>query len=179
MAKKYKKKKKPPELPGRPTDYRIDHAEMAYKLCLLGATDVQLAEFFNVSTATINNWKKIHPKFLESIKRGKIIADAEMAEALYKRGIGYEHPDVHISNYQGEITITELTKHYPPDTAAAFIWLKNRAGWQDKKEVEVTRKELTDEEIENVRNYLKRKFIKSEVVQQTADTMVRTKTDKV
>jgi len=43
---------------------------------------------------------------------------------------------VHISNYQGDVTVTEVTKHYPPDTAAAFIWLKNRRPdlWRDKQE---------------------------------------------
>lgn len=35
------------------------------------------------------------------------------------------------------ITLTELTKHYPPDTVAAFIWLKNRQPklWKDKIEL--------------------------------------------
>lgn len=45
---------------------------------------------------------------------------------------------MHISNYQGDVTITPIVKHYPPDTAAAFIWLKNRAGWRDKQEVDHT-----------------------------------------
>ena len=32
------------------------------------------------------------------------------------------------------------TEHFPPDTAAAFIWLKNRQPhrWRDKKEVSAT-----------------------------------------
>lgn len=34
--------------------------------------------------------------------------------------------------------MTKITKHYPPDTAAAFIWLKNRAGWRDKQDIEHT-----------------------------------------
>ncbi|SDY78195.1 hypothetical protein [Nitrosomonas sp. Nm33] len=39
---------------GRPTSYRPEYAEQAYKLCLLGATDKQLAEFFNVVESTIS-----------------------------------------------------------------------------------------------------------------------------
>ena len=34
--------------------------------------DERLAEFFNVTTATIDNWMKKHPKFFGTIKRGKI-----------------------------------------------------------------------------------------------------------
>lgn len=121
---------------GRPTKYKAEYCEQVYKLCLLNAIDAEMADFFGVSEVTFNAWKKAHPEFLKSIKKGKIKADADVAERLYQRAMGYEHPDVHISNYQGDITITELTKHYPPDTAAAFIWLKNRAGWKDKTDHE-------------------------------------------
>lgn len=122
---------------GRPVRYRPEYAEQAYKLCLLGATDKDMADFFEVAESTINRWKSGHSEFWESIKRGKSVADANVAHALYQRAIGCSHPDVHVSNFQGEITVTELTKHYPPDTGAAFIWLKNRQPhkWKDKIEV--------------------------------------------
>ncbi|WP_205010660.1 hypothetical protein [Nitrosomonas oligotropha] len=44
-----------------------------------------------------------------------------------------------MSNYQGKITKTKLTKHYPPDTVAAIFLLKNRhpEKWRDKVEVGV------------------------------------------
>lgn len=119
---------------GRPKLYKAEFAEQARKLSLLGLIDVEIANVFNVSEAKFHAWKKEHPEFLESIKKGKAAADANVSAALYERACGYEHDDVHISNYQGEITITPIRKHYPPDTAAAFIWLKNRQGklWKDK-----------------------------------------------
>lgn len=125
-----------PKKQGRPTKYKSTFCEQAYKLCLLGAIDKELADFFDVTEDCITKWKKNYPEFLLSLKEGKVQADANVAESLYKRACGYKHPDVHISNYQGDITITDITKHYPPDTAAAFIWLKNRAGWRDKQEHE-------------------------------------------
>lgn len=121
---------------GAPSKYKEEYNEQARKLCLLGSTDESLANFFNVSVATINNWKIDHPKFLESIREGKEVADANVADALYNRVIGFSHPDTHISNFQGVITATPTTKHYPADTGAAFIWLKNRSSWKDKQEVE-------------------------------------------
>lgn len=120
----------------RPTKYKPSYNDQVYKLCLLKAIDKDIAEFFEVSEVTLNAWKKEYPKFFKSIKKGKIRADAEVAKSLYHRACGYSHPDVHISNYKGDITITKITKHYPPDTAAAFIWLKNRAGWTDRQEVQ-------------------------------------------
>ncbi len=123
---------------GRPSEYDPKKTpKQARKACLMGAIDKDLADFFEVSEKTINNWKKEHPEFLQSIKAGKEIADAKVAKSLYERANGYSHPDVHVSNYQGKVTITDLTKHYPPETTAAIFWLKNRqpGKWRDRKEV--------------------------------------------
>jgi len=129
---------------GRPTKYKgEDTDQLAYKLCLLGATNEQIAEVLDVNVDTVYEWQNRHESFSDALKRGKIVADAEIAQALYHRAKGYSHPDLHITNYQGSITETEITKHYPPDTGAAFIWLKNRAGWKDKQEHEHSVEGLT------------------------------------
>jgi hypothetical protein len=123
---------------GRPSRYKAEYAEQAYKFCLLGATDVRLGEFFGVSEKTINTWKEAHPEFLQSIKSGKELADAEIAHSLYHRAKGYSHQAVKIFNNQGEIIVEPYTEHYPPDTGAAMAWLKNRQpkNWRDKQEIE-------------------------------------------
>ena len=125
---------------GRPSKHCEAYNDLAYKYCLLGATNETLAEYFNVAKSTIDLWIKDIAAFSGSVKRGRHVADAEIAHSLYHRAKGYSHNDTHISNYQGDITETEITKHYPPDTAAAFIWLKNRAGWKDKSEQDITLK---------------------------------------
>ena len=125
---------KPKHAGGRPTKYKEEYNEQARKHCLLGATDVQLGEFFGVDESTINVWKHKHPKFQESINKGKYIADEEVAEALNHRARGYSHPEDKFFLHNGKVITQRTTKHYPPDTAAAFIWLKNRAGWKDKQE---------------------------------------------
>lgn len=123
---------------GRPTAYKDEYAEQARKLCLLGHTDAELAEFFEVSEQTINAWKKAQPDFLESIKKGKAFADSDVASKLFHRATGYEHPEDDIRAVEGAIVITPTIKRYPPDTAAAIFWLKNRQRdkWRDKQEVE-------------------------------------------
>jgi len=130
-----KKKRKP----GRPTKYKPEFAEQAYGMCLLkGMTDEELANYFGVATSSIYEWKKEHPDFSEAIKKGKEIADVSVATALRDRALGYSHPEDKIFLHEGEPVIVPTTKHYPPDTAAAFIWLKNRhpERWRDKVEVE-------------------------------------------
>jgi hypothetical protein len=98
-----------------------------------------LAEKFKVSESTLNLWKLKHKEFSEALKAGKEEFDTKNVEkALRDRALGYSHPDVHISNYQGEITVTDIQKHYPPDTTACIFWLKNRQPdkWRDKQELE-------------------------------------------
>lgn len=119
---------------GRPSAYRSENADQVYKLCLLTATDQEIAEFFGVSKQTLYAWEKAHPEFLDSITRGKMVADANVAERLYQRAMGYEHEDVYPSSYQGAVTLTPIKKHYPPDTTAASLWLRNRQRekWRDR-----------------------------------------------
>lgn len=123
---------------GRKTRYKQEYLGIAYDLALLGFTDKEMADAFEVSENTLNAWKKRYKEFSCVLKKGKAEADAKIAKSLFRRALGYEHPDVHISNFQGEITKTEITKHYPPDTAAAIFWLKNRQPdkWRDKKELD-------------------------------------------
>lgn len=132
---------------GRPTDYSPDYDEQVLKLCRLGATDKELADFFDVSEQTLNTWKKKHPSFLESIKEGKERSDAEIANSLFHRAKGYSHKDVHISNYQGEITQTEIIKHYPPDPTSCIFWLKNRRRNTKHNKVEIPWLDRTDHEL--------------------------------
>ena len=121
---------------GRPSKYKPEFAEQARKLTLLGATDRELADFFKVAESTLNLWKLEHPEFSESLKLGKEVADERVEQSLYHRAVGFSHPDVHVSNYQGEVTLTPIVKVYPPDPTSCIFWLKNRRGadWRDKIE---------------------------------------------
>lgn len=123
----------------RPSKYRPEFAAQALKLCRLGATDKELADFFQIAEATLNNWKQDHPAFLESLKEGKGLADAEVADKLFKRATGYEHKAVKISaSPDGREHVTEYIERYPPDTTAAIFWLKNRRPdvWRDKQDIQ-------------------------------------------
>ncbi len=111
----------------------------------MGATDEKLADLFEVNEDTVYEWKKVHPEFSDSTRRGREIADAEIAASLYHRAKGYSHPEDDIRTMStgggmSEIVITPTIKHYPPDTAAASLWLRNRQSgkWRDKIDTEIT-----------------------------------------
>lgn len=142
---------------GRPALYQDSYAEQARKLCMLGAIDEQLADFFEVSRRTLDSWKIKHPEFLRSLKEGKSIADANVASSLYHRAVGYSHKAVKIFGdvKTGDDLVVEYTERYAPDTTACIFWLKNRRPdlWRDRQHVEAEIKDLdrlSDEELERL-----------------------------
>lgn len=153
---------------GRPTKYKSEYCEQVEKLCKLGATDKEIAEFFEVSEDTIHEWKHVHKEFSESLKAGKALADANIAERLYQKAMGFEHDSEEIkvvSDGQGEgssIVRVPVRKIYPPDTTAAIFWLKNRQKdkWRDKTEQDITskgesiNKPMSDDQFNQIVNML-------------------------
>lgn len=128
---------------GRPTLYKPEYADLAYKFSILyrDVTNEKLAELFDVSIATISNWKKDYPEFLDAVKRGGKQAVAEVATSLYKRSIGYEHEaeKIFYDSKEGKVIRASYTEKYPPDTSAAKLFLVNKAPeeWRDKVTVEI------------------------------------------
>ena len=122
----------------RPSKYRPEFVTQAEKLCKLGATDLEIADFFGINVATLNRWKGEYPEFCASLKAGKESADSRVERSLFSRATGYEHDEVDIRVVQNRIVKTPIRKFYPPDTTAAIFWLKNRkpAEWRDKQELE-------------------------------------------
>lgn len=121
----------------RPSKYKDDYPDQAFKLCLLGATDMQLADFFEVSITTIYNWKNDHSEFLDALNRAKSIQDQEVEKSLLQRAMGYVTKETKVFCYKGEILSEEVDKYYPPDSTALIFWLKNRQPekWRDKRDV--------------------------------------------
>lgn len=124
---------------GRPTKFEQAYVAQAEKLCRLGATDVQLADFFEVHVDTIYEWKKQHPDFLEATKAGKAQADQMVEQALFQRAIGYSHKETKLFCHEGAIVAEDIVKHHPPETTACIFWLKNRKPdqWRDKQVTEL------------------------------------------
>lgn len=140
---------------GRPSKYDPKMNEQVFKLCLLGADDSQIANFFEVTETTINNWKISEPEFFESLKRGKEEADMNVVNSLYRRALGYEYVEV---KEEGE-KVARTTKEIIPDVTAQIFWLKNRQKdkWRDVKdnriEGEVIISERLKESEDRVKSY--------------------------
>lgn len=130
---------------GRPSAYRNEFAKQAKKLCELGATDQELADFFEVDVRTVYRWKHDHEDFCQALKSGKDSADERVERSLYQRAIGYEQDEVKIFMPGGasEPVYAPFRAKVAPDVTAAIFWLKNRRSqeWRDKREHELTGKD--------------------------------------
>jgi hypothetical protein len=109
---------------GRPSSFKPEFIEQAAKLCRLGATDKEMADFFGVAESTFHKWKIDRPEFSESIKSGKVLSDAEVANSLYLRAVGLNGLTVQflpaLDNYHSRFHV--ITGHQ----TNSFIF------WQDK-----------------------------------------------
>lgn len=107
--------------------YKPEYDELAFNYCSLGADDVKLAEMFNVSKTTINNWKNVHPSFLDSLKRGKEDHDIRKVEkSLLNRALGYDWTEDKQEDGTNGSKTTTVNKHVPADVAAIVFYLRNR-----------------------------------------------------
>ena len=125
---------------GRPPKYQDDFARQAERLCKLGATDKDLAEFFKVTTVTIWRWRSEHEEFCNALRVGKGFPDERVVRSLYQRAIGYSFDSEKIMQHNGEAVRVPYTEHVAPDPVACKMWLINRMPneWRDKQEMNVT-----------------------------------------
>lgn len=125
---------------GRPTKYQPEFCETVHKLAAQGATDVEIADVLEIHVATLYRWKAEHLEFREATALGKEAADDRVEASLYHRACGYTHEAVKIFMPAGATApvIAPYREHYPPDTTAASLWLRNRRPekWRDKQEIE-------------------------------------------
>lgn len=125
---------------GRPSKYEPGFCETAHRLAVDGATDIELADALDVHVATLYRWKAEYSEFREAISLGKEAADDRVEASLYHRAVGYSHDAVKIFMPGGaeKPVVAPYREHYPPDTAAASLWLRNRRPdrWRDKQDFE-------------------------------------------
>jgi hypothetical protein len=140
----------------RPSSYKPEFAEQARKLCQLGATDIELGDFFGVRRETIWAWSQKHEEFSNALKAGKEAADERVTQSLYHRAVGYTFDSEKVFQFQGDIVRAPTKEHVPPDTTAMIFWLKNRRPqeWRDKREIEhsgaIDFNNATDEELARI-----------------------------
>ena len=125
---------------GRPTLYKPEYAAQARKLCRLGATDCEVADFFEIGTTTFYRWRQDHPDFSDAVLEGKELCDDQVERALHRRAVGFEYEAVRVFMPAGakEPLLVPYPVRVLPDVGAAQHWLRFRrpGEWSDRQPVD-------------------------------------------
>lgn len=134
-----------------------------------GLIEEQVAKNMGISRSTLNDWKKKYPDILNTLKKGKEVADRNVENALYESAIGKKYKvkkPIKVKEVQyrdgkrvKEVEHIEYAEEeivIPPNTTAQIFWLKNRKPdvWRDKQDVHV--KDDTDKKkkVDNIASIL-------------------------
>lgn len=133
-----------PRRRGRPPidGYRPPFALRAFKLGLLGLTNRELAQQFEVSLATFERWISRHPDLRAAVREAREEADADVANALRKRALGMTVAETKafLDPHTGKVKTVTYDKHIPPSEVAAMMWLTNRQRdrWRWRQTLDLT-----------------------------------------
>ena len=125
--------------PGRQSTWKPENVEATRKLCLLDATDEDIADFFDITLRTFYRWKHLYPELSHALKVGKDEADNRVERSLYIRANGFHYNAVKIfCSKDGKVTKVPYRKYVIPDVIAAIFWLKNRdpKHWRDVQQLQ-------------------------------------------
>ena len=113
-----------------------------------GCTDAEIAKNMGVSSSTYYAWNLKYPEISEAIKRGRELSVEIIENTFFAKARGGIVVSEGIEEFTGEIregkpyngTLKRRTvkRELPPDTTAMIFYLKNRAGYSDKKATEAT-----------------------------------------
>lgn len=134
-----------------------------------GLIEEQIVKNMGISRSTLNDWKKKYPDILNTLKKGKEVADRNVENALYESAIGKKYKvkkPIKVKEVQyrdgkrvkevEHIEYAEEEMVIPPNTTAQIFWLKNRKPdvWRDKQDVHV--KDDTDKKkkVDNIASIL-------------------------
>ena len=70
---------------GRPAKIEKFDLKAVQNIAELNLTDKKIAYALNISTVTLNAYKKKYPEFLNSLKKGKAIIDEKVVLSLFQR----------------------------------------------------------------------------------------------
>jgi predicted transcriptional regulator len=131
--------------------------ELVEQWARAGLNDKQIAKNLGISESLIYVYKKEHPDFLESLRRGRESFLAEVENAFIKRALGvhYSESKIYIKETEGAVTryVEKSEKYLPPSVGACFILLKNkdRENWSNNPTQEDLDRERMEFEIDNAR----------------------------
>ena len=90
-----------------------------------GYTDCSICEQLGLHQNTWIRYREENTELSELYARARAHRNALVMNKMFQKAIGYEHDDLFIAQYQGQIVEKPIKKYYPPDEKAADLFLRN------------------------------------------------------
>lgn len=108
-----------------PTDWLTPKGlEQIEEWALMGLTNEQLAKNMGIGLSTFYKWQSQYSQLVDALKKGKVVVDLEVENALFKRATGFkttEEKYVHV-----EMSSNEIDEMLQVECAA---WEEENPGW--------------------------------------------------
>ena len=122
---------------GRPPfEITEEVCKKAKSLAAQGMNLEQIANCLGIHYDTLNEKKKEFSEFSESIKEGQAQGIGIITSKLFGRGKGVTLSKTVTVEKDGKSESTTTTTDILPDVTAQIFYLKNRAGWTDRSEID-------------------------------------------
>lgn len=120
----------------RINSYKFDNAlnSVIGNLKSEGRTNTEIAELLNVSYQTFAKWVKQSLELSTVIAQGRDSAVDAVEANLFRRAMGFYHPETKVFCNEGEIITHTYQKFIPGDVGAMAFLLKNMrpSQWRDR-----------------------------------------------
>ncbi len=111
----------------------------------VGFLEKEICERLGIGVSNFARYKLQYRELREALKAGKDDADAAVANALFKRAIGYEYEVTEtvavrdsVGKVTGKVQLRKTKKQMTPNVLAQIFYLKNRCSkdWHDRRQLE-------------------------------------------
>lgn len=113
-----------------------------------GCTNKEIAQNMGVTRATLYNWEQKHVDILDAIKKGRQLSIQAIENKFFQTAFGgveeiteviEEKTVIDNKGNEHKVVDKKITRRkLPPNVTAQIFYLKNKAGYTDSPEVNVT-----------------------------------------
>src|SRR5215831_15078281 len=102
--------------------FKADYVRMARAMCLLGATDAELAMEFDCTLTTVYNWRCKYRQFGDACTVGKDAFDERVERSLAMLATGFHYMAEEFKVVDKQVERIKVVKYHPPEFLACMAW---------------------------------------------------------